>query len=217
MVGSAKGDKGAWGGEKPQHNLSLDEYLIGKYPVTNAQFAIYAKATKRDWKIPAGKQSHPVVDVTWYDAIAFCEWATQFTGRIVKLPSEVEWEKAARGSDGRFFPWGNQKPDATRCNYNANIQDTTPVGQYSPAGDSPYGVADMAGNVAEWTTTIYKPYPYNADDGREILRGHENRVMRGQGFNSTQRYIRAANRSYVSSRFRRNYVGFRVVVSVPVS
>src|SRR5690606_17447059 len=111
---------------------------------------------------------HPVVNVTWHDALAFCQWAG------VRLPTEAEWEKAARGTDGRIWPWGGNEPTDKLCNFNMNVGDTTPVGAY-PAGASPYGCLDMAGNVWEWTISLWgkdanKPdygYPYDPNDGRE--------------------------------------------------
>ena len=88
--------------------------------------------------------NHPVVYVSWNDAQSFCEWAGLF------LPTEQQWEKAARGTDGRMYPWGKDPPTTDLCNFNSNVGDTTPVGRYSPQGDSPYGIVDMAGNVWEW-------------------------------------------------------------------
>jgi formylglycine-generating enzyme required for sulfatase activity len=98
----------------------------------------------------SGKDNHPVVNVSWDDAVAFSKWASRVTGKKIALPTEAQWEKAARGTDGRIYPWGDQVPDATRLNFNNNIGDTTEVGKYSPAGDSPYGAVDMAGNVWQW-------------------------------------------------------------------
>ena len=149
LMGSAAGDKVAFSDEMPQQTVYLDEYLIGKYDVTNAQYAAFAQATNRSWSMPAGKENHPVVNVSWDDAVAFCQWASQITGRRIQLPSEAQWEKAARSTDGRLFPWGNDEPNASRLNFNSYVGDTTPVGKYSPAGDSPYGAADMAGNVLQ--------------------------------------------------------------------
>jgi formylglycine-generating enzyme required for sulfatase activity len=122
--------------------------------VTNVQYARFVRATGRDaprhWEngaVPKGKALHPVVNVTWRDATAYAGWVG---GR---LPTEQEWEKAARGVDGRAYPWG-EAFDAARCNTEeSGIGDTTPVGRYSPPGDSPYGCADMAGNVWEWTAS----------------------------------------------------------------
>jgi formylglycine-generating enzyme required for sulfatase activity len=168
--------------ELPQHEVYLDEYLIGKYAVTEAQFRPFVQATGlKGWTDWGGqREDHPAVGINWDDALGFCAWASQVTGRKVHLPTEAQWEKAARGADARIYPWGNEPPDATRCNCLANPWDTTPAGQYSPAGDSPYGCADMAGGIWQWTSSVFKPYPYKADDGREDLadRGAE-RVLRG--------------------------------------
>ena len=146
-------------------SIHLGDYWIGKYPVTNAQFERFVNETKyqckQDWRseFTPGKERHPVVNVTWHDALAFCKWAG------VTLPSEAEWEKAARGTDGLTYPWGNQW-DAGRCNV-AEL-GTTPVDQY-PNGMSPYGCYDMVGNAQEWTRSHDKEYPYDPDDGREVL------------------------------------------------
>ena len=107
-----------------------------------------------DWQHPkgpnsdlSGKDNHPVVLVSWDDAVAFCAWVKQTTGRQAQLPTEAQWEKAARGEKGLKYPWGDSEPDASKLNYNMNVKDTTAVGTYSPAGDSPYGLADMAGTL----------------------------------------------------------------------
>jgi serine/threonine protein kinase len=136
-----------------------NDYYIGKYPVTNAQYKMFIDANPRHkvpdhWDktgrmYPQGKERHPVAHASWYDAKAFCDWAGY------RLPTKEEWEKAARGTDGRTYPWGNQKPNYTRCNFDGNENGTTPVGKYSPQGDSPYGCADMSGNVLEWTASEF--------------------------------------------------------------
>lgn len=129
--------------EIPQRQVHLDAYEIAKYPVTNAQYAVFVQATQhhppRHWQdgwIPNGKGQYPATDVSWKDAVAFCAWLARVSNRKVRLPTEAEWEKAARGSDGRLYPWGNEAPDATRCNFAQNEHGTTPVGKYNPQGDN---------------------------------------------------------------------------------
>ena len=101
------------------------------------------------------KETHPVTHVTWDDAAAFCRWLSEATGQEFRLPTEAEWEKAARGTTGRLYPWGDEPPDKNRCNFNQNVGDTTPVGQY-PRGATPdTGVLDLAGNVWEWCSDWY--------------------------------------------------------------
>lgn len=142
---------------RPQRKVSLKTYLIDKYPVTNAQYARFVAAGHRPplhWKegrIPAGTRLHPVTMVSWYDAMSYAKWAGK------RLPTEAEWEKAARGTDGRRWPWGDLM-DPTRLNTYYSIGSTTPVTAY-PSGASPYGAFDMAGNVNQWTTDDFKPYP----------------------------------------------------------
>ncbi len=157
---------------------------------------------------------------------AFCIWVSKASGREIRLPSEAEWEKAARGVDGRVYPWGNQAPSAELCNFNMNVGDTTPVGDY-PKGASPYGVLDMAGNVWEWTLSLWgkdvgKPqygYPYKSTDGREDLQAVLNimRVLRGGSYLNGDGLVRCASRYFNLPRDRYVDLGFRVVcVSPPI-
>ena len=217
-------DEQARGDEQPQHAVYLPEYLIGKYPVTNGQYAAFVRAAgygkPTHWEngdILKDKREHPVVGVNWKDASAFCAWLSKVSGWQVRLPSEAEWEKAARGTDGRIYPWGNEAPDAQRCNFNKNIKDTTPVGKYSPQGDSPYLCADMAGNVWEWTRTIFDDkykYPYKSDDGREDLRQEgAYHTLRGGAFYFDGDYARCAYRYEGNPYLRDSRFGFRVVLS----
>jgi gamma-glutamyl hercynylcysteine S-oxide synthase len=179
-----------------------------------------------DWQHPGGpksnlqnKESHPVVAVSWPDARAFCDWLNQAyvselpQGWAFRLPCEAEWEKAARGEYGNEWPWGNEEPNKDRCNFNMNVGDTTPAGQYSPQGDSPYGCADMAGNVWEWTSSQDKKYPYQIKDGRETVNDTSGRVLRGGSFGSLAQSVRCASRSgdYPYSRLTGH--GFRVLLS----
>jgi formylglycine-generating enzyme required for sulfatase activity len=191
-------DQDAVEDEEPQHTLYLPDYYLAKTPVTNAQYAVFVKATGHripyHWqggKPPRGKEDHPVVNVSWHDAVAFCNWLAEATGQPYRLPSEAEWEKGARGSDGRIYPWGSQW-DAARCNSKESGQgdtiaplhiytgSTTPVDAHIE-GASPYGLLDMAGNVWEWTSSVYEAYPYDPADGPEDLEAMDGvrRVLRG--------------------------------------
>jgi len=187
-------------GEKKQ-KVTLPEFWIAKTPITNVQYKAFVEATghtaPKHWmssQIPQGKRNHPVVQVNWDDAQAFCQWVGG------KLPSEQQWEKAARGTDGREYPWGNQAPDANRCNFYPNVGDTTPVDKY-PSGASPYGVLDMAGNVWEWCEDWYNS-------------SHARRVVRGGSWFSPPDVARAGRRHRFDPDFRDDFVGVRLVVVV---
>jgi iron(II)-dependent oxidoreductase len=236
--------------EKPPHQVYLDEYYIARYPVTNAEFERFVQAGGyRDarfwtqaiadgwWKdgkfggrfdrephdrpynfgTPFNLPNHSVVGITWYEAVAYATWAG------VRLPTETEWEKAARGTDGRRYPWGNTF-DASRCNsaesragargIAARIRAflrrsevegaTTPVGQFSPRGDSPYGVGDMSGNVWEWCAdwydaNYYKNSPAQNPKGPD---SGESRVLRGGAWYDGAESVRAAVRGGVGPWLR---------------
>jgi formylglycine-generating enzyme required for sulfatase activity len=223
-------DKTARDREQPQHTLYLPAYYLAKTPVTNAQYAAFVQATSykqpEKWKggkPPRGKEDHPVVYVSWHDAVAYCNWLAQVTGRPYGLPSEAEWEKGARGSDGRIYPWGNQW-DAKRCNSaEGGKEDTTPVGAY-PEGVSPYGLLDMAGNVWEWTRSLWGEdweeasfkYPYDPADGREELEAPDSvrRVLRGGSWISGLVIARCAFRRWSSPSRSLVGIGFRLVSPV---
>jgi formylglycine-generating enzyme required for sulfatase activity len=211
-------DKDARDNELPPHTVHVPEFYIGQYPVTNIQYEAFVRATghlaPRHWemrRIQAGKDNHPVVTVSWRDAVAFCDWLSRETEQAFRLPTEAEWEKAARGTDGRIYPWGDEPPDEGRCNFKGNVGDTTTIDRYSPQGDSPFGCADMAGNVREWCQSLYRPYPYQADDGREDLGAKDNRVLRGGSWEGNAEHVRCASRYTYGSPSLRNFgVGFRV-------
>ena len=165
-------------------------------------------------RIPAGKEKHPVVFVSWKDAIAFCEWLSKEAGRKYRLPTEAEWEKAARGTDGREWPWGNEPPtkDNERCNFRVIVGDTTPVGHY-PKGASPYGIMDMAGNVWEWTSSLYKNYLFDLiypNIEREDESALASHVVRGGSFGNEDRHVRCASWSDLHPDDRDDFSGFRV-------
>ena len=204
--------------EKPVHEVDLDAYQIAKYPVTNAQYQRFVLAIghppAESW--PNGepeprKRNHPVVGVSWHDANQYCVWLTQVQGRRFRLPSEAEWEKAARGTkDAREYPWGDEAPTEYLGNYALNIGDTTPVGLY-PDGASPYGCLDMAGNVWEWTSSRYKAYPYDPHDGREDPEDDGFRTWRGGAFGNSPLGGRCAYRNPGYPVSRNNELGFRVM------
>ena len=188
-----------------------------------------------DWRSPRGvgnnveqKGAHPVTLVSWYDAQAFCKWVTDLSHYKVDLASEAEWEQAARGTDGRIYPWGNAEPSDLLCNFNLNVQDTTAVGQYSPQGDSPVGARDMAGNVMEWTRSLWGvdikspefQYPYTERIlERENFQAAENvrRVVRGGAWDDDREGVRSAYRIPNPPISRNNLLGFRVCCQVPPS
>ena len=213
LMGSLITDTEANDDEKPQRRVYLEEYWIGQFEVTNAQYAAFARATGQKWSMPTGEENYPVTDVSWEDAVAFCQWVSQVTGQPVRLPTEAQWEKAARGTDGRLFPWGNENPDNTRLNYDLFVKHTTPVGQYSPRGDSPYGAVDMVGNVWEWTSSLYWPYPYRTNDGREDQQSTDMRALRGGSFVSQRLYARSATRGCDFASGHGDVLGFRVSMS----
>jgi formylglycine-generating enzyme required for sulfatase activity len=220
-MGSDKSkDPDAYDNEFPQHRLNLPEFWIAKYPVTNEEYRPFLLANPQQYKpngwdgsnFPTGKERHPVVSITWYDTLAYCRWLAEMTGKSYRLPSEAEWEKAARGTDGRIYPWGNPW-DTERCNtFDKGPGTTTPVGQYSPKGDSPYGCADIAGNVWEWTHSLLNPYKYNAEDGREDEKTKDCRVLRGGSFVDGARLTRCAQRHWRGQGSTYFGVGFRVMV-----
>jgi formylglycine-generating enzyme required for sulfatase activity len=209
--------------EQPQHRLHLADYYLARTPLTNAQYAAFVRATGRDapkhWgggAFPAGEEDHPVTRVSWNDAMAYCRWLSEVTGRSYDLPSEAEWEKGARGRDGLIWPWGNEW-DPWRCNSReAGPGRTTPVGAY-PTGASPYGLLDTAGNVWEWTRSLFKPYPYKADDGREDLEAKAVRVLRGGSFVSRSGGVRCSGRGKRGSHVHHKFGGFRIVLAAPLS
>jgi formylglycine-generating enzyme required for sulfatase activity len=206
LMGSDKQkDKDAYDDELPQHTVMLGAFQIGMYPVTVAEYACAVRANvvgeppksgSVDWTTQLQRLDHPVVCVSWRDVLAYVRWLEQVTGQPWRLPTEAEWEKAARGTDGRIYPWGSQW-DKNRANTrDGGAGTTTPVGAYAERGDaSPYGAHDQAGNVWEWTSSLFKKYKYNPDDGRENLDSTVSRVLRGGSWYGNPRDARAAFRN----------------------
>jgi formylglycine-generating enzyme required for sulfatase activity len=217
LMGSTSG----FGDEQPQHSVTLDAFWIDRTEVTNALYdqCVQAGACQRPRRNSsnvvdiywANEQfaNYPVIYVTWDDAQAYCQWA----GR--RLPTEAEWEKAARGADGATYPWGNQAPDKTLANYGHNLHDVTAVDAY-PAGASPYGALDMAGNVMEWVVDWYSPdyYAHSPQANPTGPDSGDRRGLRGGSWIYQPNGIRAAYRYSQPSDFSDFEVGFRCVVNV---
>ena len=210
LMGSTDSDREADQGEKPQHTVYLDGYWIDRTEVTNAQ---YLKCVAAGACRPANfaddplfnGPKQPVDGVTLDDAIAYSKWVG---GR---LPTEAEWEKAARGPDGRIFPWGNEFDEAKARTFETKPLKTVDVGSY-PAGASPYGLLDVAGNIWEWVADRYGPYPSERQVNPKGPDTGDFWVLRGGSFNDNRLFARAA---YRARHLKGNYfdIGFRVAAS----
>ncbi|HKO29532.1 MAG TPA: formylglycine-generating enzyme family protein [Nitrospiraceae bacterium] len=210
-MGSPTGDTD----ERPPHQVYLDSFLIDKHEVTVGQYAEFLQQAggnaPSDWKAmnQLSNKKRPVSNVDWADAVAYCKW----TGK--RLPTEAEWEKAARGTDGRLYPWGNEPPTTRHANYGQsglnNNGALAPVGSFEE-GKSPYGIYDMAGNVWEWVSDwydhdYYKNSPQRNPEGPPTggFKG-----IRGGSWNSSPRALRSADRYWDPPTFRSQYSpGFR--------
>lgn len=198
--------------ERPAHEISVEDFEIDVFEVTNEEFARFVEETghvtdaekagdSMTWRTYAeGKPQHPVVKASWNDAVAYCEWAGK------RLPTEAEWEKAARGTDGLTYPWGDEWEPTKANTKEGGYRGTTIVGSF-PEGASPYGVMDMAGNVAEWTADWYKAYP--GSDFTSPYFGEKYRVIRGGGWFSDKELVRGSSRSASSVDLANDDVGFR--------
>jgi serine/threonine-protein kinase len=208
-------------GSRPAHEVYVDEFYIDKFEVTNEMYdaCVYAvecrkpqqggSATRNTYFANPVYAKFPVLYVDWKMANAYCEW------RGARLPTEAEWEKAARGTDARLYPWGNEEPDCSLANRVGCVADTTPVDQHEK-GQSIYGVYGMSGNVWEWTSSLLRPYPYDATDGREDPDALGERIARGGSwhvFGGNSGNVRADTRLRLDTGYYGGYVGFRCVVS----
>ncbi len=221
VMGSHRDDPDAYDDEKPAHKVYLDAYYIDKYEVTNALFKGFVEATRRSAPIyrnnpKFNSPTQPVVGVTPEDADAYCKWAGK------RLPTEAEWEKAARGTDGRRFPWGNQwvfpwesQSVSKRANGTNQFSQPMPVGSF-PEGVSPYGVHDMGGNVAEYVADFYdkdyyKQSPYRNPKGPLLGK----RTPRGGSWESPERDLRVTYRGASDRFIPFKTLGFRCVKIIP--
>ena len=207
------GNDGGDDDEKSAHTVTLEAFELDKFEVTNADFARFVEATgyqteaekagEAGWRAYAeGKDDYPVVKVTWNDADAYCQWAGKH------LPTEAEWEKAARGTDGRLYPWGNEWDPAKANTKESGFRGTVTVGSFAE-GVSPYGVFDMAGNVWEWMADWYQPYPgstYQSDYFGEKFKG-----TRSGGWFQEANLVTTSNRSATDPSAANDDLGFRCV------
>lgn len=212
--------------EQPQHKVWLAEYAIGKYPIICRQYQVFIQdkghRSPSGWagsQYPANKADHPVVNVSWDDALAYCAWLSAKTGKSYRLPSEAEWEKAARGTDGRVYPWGNAFEPGRANIQGSGLKGTAPAGQFSPRGDSPYGCADMIGNVWEWCADWFEEKAYAARVGQVARdpRGPNqgsHRACRGGSWDDRPCNARCAFRLKDIPAHFDGYTGFRVAISV---
>jgi formylglycine-generating enzyme required for sulfatase activity len=216
----------AWN-ESPAHVVNLPAFFVGRTLVTRAEYMEFVQSdgyqnptfwTKAgwSWRVSNAREcpdlwddahyadpEFPVIGVAWFEAIAYAHWAG------LRLLTEAEWEKAGRGTDERHFPWGNTF-DESLCNTReGGVGGLTRVGTYSPQGDSPYGIADLSGNVWEWTNSIYEPYPYSADDGREDLEDGDLRVLRGGSWIWIRNNARLVGRGNDAPGYASHNLGFR--------
>lgn len=193
--------------EMPAHEVDLKGFLIDEHEVTFIEYMTFVdkervSPPKHFDNARFNGRLQPVVGIGWEEANAYCRWVGK------RLPTEAEWEKAARGTSGLRYPWGSE-PEASRANHRGmmdNYRYTAPVGDY-PEGKSPYGVMDMAGNVWEWTADWYKPYPGN--EHPSDLYGEKLRVIRGGSWSSNMDLARSSVRGKAAPDQRQDYIGFR--------
>jgi formylglycine-generating enzyme required for sulfatase activity len=206
--------------EKPVHAAFLGEYFISKYEVTFEQCDKYF--TEISFRRPSddgwGRGNRPVINITWASADQFCQWLSRKTSKNIHLPTEAQWEKAARGTDQRRYPWGNSPPDCSIANHNNCFNQTRPVGSH-PTGVSPYGIHDMVGNVAEMCLDQYNEafYSNSPSNNPQNTPGSSNQytryVIRGGSWASDDDIgYRAADRGRISPGTNRNTLGFRLVM-----
>ncbi len=221
-----------------KYTVQVDAFAIAHYPVTNAQYRFFVEAggyenpdfwTKEGWQ-QRGKEkwtqprywddsftaidNKPVVGVSWYEAVAYCNWLSAKTRRSYRLPTEAEWERAARHTDGRTYPWGNKWQGGIINSREAGVGRSTAVGSF-PHSTAVCGAQDMSGNVWEWCQSRYADEPYRADDGRENLDSQARRVVRGGSWHFNQNLVRAASRAHFHPGARDYLLGFRLVRRSP--
>jgi formylglycine-generating enzyme required for sulfatase activity len=222
-------DNERWSPAAGQGTVDQPAFFIARTETTVAQFGAFVRATNRpmDARALEGPADHPVTFVSWPDAVAYCRWLETTlkenpgqqamlaerlgAGWRVRLPTEAQWEKAARGGDGRRYPWGPE-PRRDRANYES--AGVAAVGQF-PCPECPYGLQDMSGNVWEWTSSPYQPYPYTEADDRANLQADALWVIRGGHYGDPARMMRTTVRGGAEPGARRPFIGFRVALVPP--
>jgi formylglycine-generating enzyme required for sulfatase activity len=248
IIGSKASNDLAQEDEIPQCPCAIPyDYWISRFPVSNEQFSEFAFSTNyiatlpKDWR---KKLNHPIVNVSWHDAISYARWLNLVFGgeipsnMVFRLPTEAEWERASRGDEAFKWPWGNEsldkllaseisspiesvkrrgqriKSDIEFLRCTLNITD---IGSFSTLTDSTFGVADMMGSIVEWTQSLYADYPYDAHDGRENLETEGERVIRGCFTSHKERFsVRSARRAKLAPDTKGSILGFRIVIAPPV-
>jgi formylglycine-generating enzyme required for sulfatase activity len=220
-------DNERWSPTSPEGTVDVRRFYLAKYEVTVAQFRAFVAATgyKVDARALQAPPTYPVAFVSWPDALAYCRWADARLrswkgtppplqqllreGFRVSLPNEAEWEKAARGTDRRIFPWGHT-PRRDRANFES--QAAGPVGRFG-CPECPFPLFDMSGNVWEWTRSPYQPYPFDPSDDKANLDADALWVMRGGHFGDPARHVRTTTRGGADPGARRAIIGFRVAIT----
>ena len=214
---------GAAANEQPTAKVNLTRFFISRHPITNEQYELFDPSHRSKRLVKADKR-HPVVYVSSLEAIKFCQWLSSRERKRYRIPSEAEWEFAARGSDGRTYPWGETTARGDLANFadantafawsdravNDGFAETSPVGSF-PRGASPFGVEDMAGNVWEWCSDFYEAYKISERTNPPGPRAGSQRILRGGSWKSRFNSLRASARSFNAPNFAANDVGFRVV------
>ncbi len=233
LIGALGSDKDANPNEQPHASITLGSFDLSVFPVTNAQFELFVRdsgylreelwtpegwsAKKfKGWKAPEyfddpylGSANKPVVGVSWFEADAFCSWLTSQSDDNYRLPAECQWEMAARQAGGTSYPWGDRWREGVANSAELGLRGPTAVGSFHQ-GASWCGLLDMAGNVWEWCSSIFKPYPYKRDDGREDRESAASRVLRGGAYNSGRFLLRTSYRMWRLPSYRCQYIGFRI-------
>ena len=225
LMGDQKNRKFLSVSERPAHRVFISEFCISKYPITNLEYQAFVMDTRHrtppHWQginFPSGKNDSPVVNVSWLDAESYCKWLSERTAIQYRIPTEAEWEKAARGDQGFIYPWGNRWR-VNRCNSKEMGKlGTTPVTDFSPAGDGSYGVADLIGNVWEWCADWYDENEYSSRSNSIVKNplGPQKgtmRVLRGGSYTDSKEQCNCIYRAWNVSWYIGWFYGFRIAMS----